>query len=162
MHPAAPILDSPPLVRVGLPFVEYGVSPAAATDFSYTVKGDHFVRLVSVFCRLVCDANVASREVVVSYENQAGDRFGLAGAATTLPASQTGDYFFSATLGTDIFTVDSSALAPLPPILLRPTEVFKLHVVNVQAADQLSRIRYVVERFYTTNQPPSYVPTAGE
>lgn len=157
----SPLLDSPPLLRHGLPELVYGVNPAAGTDYSVAMPGQYFTRLISLFVRLVCDANVASREVVVSYEDQSGARYGLAGAATTLTASATGDYYFSTTLGTDIFTVDSSALSPLPPVLLRPTDVIKIHVPNIQATDQLSRIRYVWERFYTTDQPPHPAPHSG-
>jgi hypothetical protein len=154
----APVLDAPVLVRYGIPELVYGAQPAAAADFVGTVDGSFYARLVSVFCRLVADANVASREVVVEYRNAADERFALAGAATTLTAGQTGDYFFSAFLSTDIFTVDGSALAPLPPLMLVPTFDFRIHVVNAQVGDQLSMIRYVQERFYTTDTPSLVAP----
>jgi hypothetical protein len=155
---AQPVLDSPPLVRYGLPELIEAASPAAGADFTATVDGNYFVRLVSVFCRIVCSADAASREVVVEYQTAEGNRFALTGAATTITAGLTGDYFFSSSLGEDIFTVDSSVLAPLPPMLLAPTQKFLIHVVAMDNTDQLSRIRYVWERFYTTNQPPSGGP----
>lgn len=148
-----PLLDAPPLQRFGLPELVYGVSPAAATDFVAEMPGQYFTRILSVFCRLMTDATVADREVVVEYRNANNDRFALAGAAATVPASSTVDYFFSAFLTTDIFTVDGSVLAPLPPILLMPTFDFRIHVVSAQAADQLSRIRFEREQFFTTGQP---------
>lgn len=162
MHgPPTPALDSPPLARYGLPELVYGTSPAAGTDFSVALDGNFFVRLVAVYCKFVADANAASREVVVSYENQAGDRFALAGINTTVTANNTAYYAFSAFQPEAVATVDSSALVPLAPILLAPTQVWKLHVVNVQAGDQLSQIRWVRERFYTTSQPTPNVPQPG-
>lgn len=157
----APVLDSPPLWRRGLPELVYGQSPAAGADFSVAVTGGSFVRLVAVYCKFVADANAASREVVVSYEDQGGNRFALAGINTTVTANNTAYYAFSAFQPEAVATVDSSALVPLPPIILLPTQVFKLHVVNIQATDQLSQIRYVQERFYTTEQPTTGYPTPG-
>lgn len=157
----APLLDSPPLQRYGLPEVVYGTSPAAGADFVQELGGNFHTRLLSVFCRLVCSADVAAREVVVEYRNGEDSRFALAGASTSAAAASTVDYFFSAWLATDIFPVDTSVLAPLPPILLPPSFDFRIHVVNIQATDQLSRIRFTWERFYTTNQPKPNAPHAG-
>jgi hypothetical protein len=151
----APLLDSPPLRRYGLPSLERGANPAAGADFVQPIEGQWLTRLLTVSCRLVCSADVASREVVVEYRDAEDVRYAVAGAATTLTAGETGDYFFSAFLGTDIFTVDSSALCPLPPLLLSPTHDFRIHVVNVDNTDQLSLIRWTWERFYTTDQPPT-------
>jgi hypothetical protein len=163
VYRSAPALDSPPLERFGYPELVYGAAPAAGADFSYAVTGAYFVRLVSVYCKFVADANVASREVVVSYEDAGGNRYGLAGINTTVTAGNTAYYAFSALQPEAIATVDSSALAPLSSLLLPPTHGFKLHVVNVQAGDQLSQIRFVVERFYTHGQPPGrYPPEPGD
>ena len=159
-EPVIPALDAPALVRYGLPEYFQHTSPSAGADFTFAIGGSFFVRLVSVFVRLVTDANVASREVVVSYETGESNRYGLAGINTTVTASNTADYYFSALNPEAVATVDNSALVPLPPILLPPGHQFKLHVVNVQAGDQLSRIRTVWERFYTTNQPNPYFPDA--
>jgi hypothetical protein len=148
-----PELDAPPLRRYGLPELVHAASPAAGADFSQAIGGAFYTRIISVFVKLVADANAASREVVVSYETAAGDRFGLAGINTTVTATNTGLYFFSAFQPEAVATVDGSALVPLSPIILAPTQVFKIHVVNIQVGDQLSQIRYVQERFYTQNQP---------
>lgn len=145
----APLLDAPPLERYGIPSLEYGASPAAGADFSQSVEGQYYARLVSVFVRLVADANVASREVVVEYRDAGNNRYALAGINTTVTASNTADYYFSVFQPEAVATVDSSALVPLPAILLRPTDNFRIHIVNAQAGDQLSRIRYVWERFLT-------------
>ena len=160
MHATIPQLDAPALVRYGLPETIHQASPAAGADWSYTVTGHDYLRLVSLHCKFVADANVASREVVVSYETGNGKRFGLSGINTTVTASQTAYYAFSAFQPEAVATVDSSALVPLSPVLLSPSQVIKLHVVNVQATDQLSDIWTVWERFYTTNQPPTWFPSS--
>lgn len=151
--PIIPTLDSPALVRYGLPEYFQHTSPAAGADFSFPVGGSFYVRLVSVFCRLVADANVANREVVVSYETGESTRYGLAGSTVTVTAGTTKDFYFGAFLSESIATSDATALIPLSPILLPPGHQFKIHVVNIQVGDQLSRIRTVWERFYTTGQP---------
>lgn len=158
MHATIPTVDAPPLWRYGLPETIHQASPAAGADWSYTVTGHDYLRLVSLHCKFVADANAASREVVVSYETNAGERFGLYGINTTVTASNTAYYDFSAFQPEAVATVDSSALVPLGPILLAPTQVIKLHVVNIQATDQLSAIWTVWERFYTTNQPTTGFP----
>lgn len=150
----APVLGAPPLNRYGFPEVTRHTSPAAGADFSYSIPGDYLIRVLGVFCRLVTDANVASREVVVEYQDAESNRYALAGAGATVPASQTADYFFSAFLGTAEFTVDASALVPLPALILRPSDKLKIHVVNVQAGDQISRVRIVWEKFESSSPIP--------
>lgn len=154
-----PTLDAPALQRYGLPSFERHTSPAAGADFSYAVTGQYYVRLVALHCKFVADANVASREVVVSYEDAGGLRYTVAGINTTVTAGNTGYYEFNAFQPEAVATVDSSALVPLPPILLTATQVFKLHVVNVQVGDQLSEIRTIMERFYRHGQATEYGPT---
>lgn len=150
VHVAA--LDSPPLQRYGFPQLVKGTSPAAATDFTQEVAGTYYARLVSVFCRLVTDANAANREVVVEYRDQDANRYALAGASTVVTASATQDYAFCAFQPEVVFPVDSTILVPLPPILLGPTDDFRIHLVNAQAGDQLSLIRFKWELFYSN--PP--------
>lgn len=163
MHRAAPTLDAPALERYGYPELVYGTSPAAGADFSVQFGGQFFQRIVSVVVKLVTDGTAANREVVVSYEDAGGNRFGLCGINATVAASSTAYYAFSAFQPEVVATVDSTALVPLHPLILRPTDVFKIHVVNIQATDQLSAIRYVQERFYTHGQPPGRPgPVPGE
>lgn len=154
MHLAAPVLDAPPLDRYGLPELVYGTTPAAGAHYSAAIPGQFITRLLSLHVKLVADANVASREVTIEYRNADGLRFALAGINTTVVASQTAYYEFSVFQPEAVATVDSSALVPLPPLLLMPTFDFRVYVVNIQATDQLSQVRYVWERFYTQGQPP--------
>lgn len=153
-----PDLDSPPLVRYGLPEYVLGASPAAGADFTQAVDGNFFARLISVHARLVTDANAANRTVCVEYRDGNGNRYMLSGTATTQAATLTADWIFSAFQPATVAAVDTSNLVPLVPMLLLPTHDFRVHVVNVQAGDQLSRIRFVWERFYTTGTPTRAVP----
>lgn len=158
---SAPLLDSPPLLRYGLPELKSHAAPAAGTDFTYQLPGDFYVRLVSVYCKFVADGNAASREVVLQYLDAESNVFDVAGINTTVTATNTAFYSFSAFQPEAVATVDSSALVPLHPVILAPTQKFRLHVVNVQAGDALSLIRTNWERFYTTNEPPRDGPHSG-
>lgn len=161
MHAAPQSLDNPPLQRYGFPEVVRAANPAAGADFSYTVDGAYWERLIALHCKFVAAGDVASREVVVSYEMAGGLRFALAGINTTVTASQTAYYEFNVFQPEAVATVDGSALVPLFPLLLAPTQGFKLHVVSAAATDQLSEIRFTRERFWSTNQPPRDVPHSG-
>lgn len=145
----APLVDSPPLRRYGRPSLEYGVSPGAATAFVQTVDGNYLARLLTLYVRLTPDANAANREVTLEYRNAADERFYVAGAPVTVPASDTTDFMFSVFLGQPDWEVDSTVLVPLAPLILEPTFDFRVNVVNAQAGDTLTRIRFVWERFYS-------------
>lgn len=154
MHePTTPDLDSPPLHRYGYPSLERRPSPAAGAHFVEGISGAFYVRLISFFCRVVTDANVASRTVVLEYRDDTDLRFVMAGAPVTQAASTTSDYAFQAWLGQPDWSVDDTVLAPLVPLLLLPTWDFRLYLDNVQAGDQISQVRFVWERFYTGAPP---------
>lgn len=148
-----PSLDAPPLPRYGWPSLEYGATPAAGAHFTQKIEGNYLARLVSLHCKLVTSATVADRQVVIEYRNAAAQRFGLSGINTAQPASQTQYWEFSAFQPYATVTVDSSALVPLNPILLRPTDDFRVYVVAIDTTDQLSEIRFVWERFFTSGAP---------
>lgn len=145
----APLLDSPPLRRVGLPELVAGVSPAAGADFALTVEGRYHLRLVTLFVRLVTDANAANRTLRLEYRDAEGNVFDVCGNPVTYPASSTEDYSFSVFQPRGEWEVGATNLVPLHPVLLPPTFAFAIAVTNIQATDQLSRIRFLVERFYT-------------
>lgn len=144
-----PELDAPPLRRYGLPELVFGASPAANTDFTAALSGSFYGRLISVFFNFATDATVADREVVLAYETGAGQRFFVNGAPVEVTASDDVDYCFSSFHDEAVWPVDDSIIVPLAPILLRPTDVFRIHLVNGQTADALTTIRYVWERFYS-------------
>lgn len=149
MRAVAPELDAPPLRRYGLPIYGSSTAPAAGAAFTEEMVGQWFTRFITISVRLVCDGNAANREVVAQYLDDAGNVYMQHGAATVVTASSTYDYYFSSFLDSTEFPVNTSILVPLTPILLPPTHSVKLAIVNVQAGDQLSRIRTWREQFYT-------------
>ncbi len=153
-----PLVDSPPLKRYGLPELVFAASPAVATDFVQAIPGHDFARLVSVFVRLVTDGNAANREVVIEYRTAEALRYDVMGSAVTQAATLTIDYLFSGFREVVTSLVDATQLIPLHPTILPPTHDFRIHIVNAQVGDQLSRIRFLWERFYTTDQPPTDEP----
>lgn len=158
----APALDSPPLRRYGLPEWKAHASPAAGADFSYQLPGDYYVRLIALHCKFVASADAASREVVVSYEDAGSNRYALAGINTTVTAGLTAYYDFNVFQPEAIATVDGGALVPLSPIILLPTQIIKVHVVNMDNTDALSDIRTIWERFYATGPLNGPGPTPDE
>jgi hypothetical protein len=151
-------LDTPVLQRYGLPERILGTSPVVATDFTQTVDGAFYARLVGVFVRLVTDGNAANRQVVVEYRDQGANRYDVSGPNATQAATLTVDYCFSAYAPEEKTAVDGTTIVPLHPLLLLPTDSFRIHVANVQVGDQLSRIRFTWERFYSDVRLPGHDP----
>lgn len=151
---AVPYLDSPPLERFGLPELVLGASPTAGAAFTQAVDGINYVRLVSVFFRLVTDANVANRVPFIEYLSSEGLRFAISGAPLTVTASTTTDFYFSSFRTYADWPIDSTVLTPLEPTILSPAMSFKISATSIQATDQISRVRFVWERFFTSGQPP--------
>ena len=148
MNIVAPILDAPPLRRQSPPSMFRGVTPAAGANFTQRVDDGLWWRLVTVFCRLTPSATVASREVTIEYRDQEASVFARFGAPVTVPASDTTDFYFSAYRQTSEWEVNSTVLTGIDPIILPPSYDFKIVVVNIDATDALTAIRFVVEKFY--------------
>lgn len=148
----APVLDAPPLRRYGLPEYVQAASPAVATAFTQAIESRYHTRLLTLFCRLVTDANAANRTLRLEYLDDSGNIFHVNGNPVTYPASSTEDYAFSAFHPRGEWEVAGTNLVPLGPILLPPTFSFRITVNNVQAGDQISRVRFLWERFYTGDQ----------
>lgn len=148
-HAYAPILDAPPLKRVGLPEYVRRDNPAAGAEFTEELGGNFHTRLVCFFCRIVTDATVASRTVRLEYRDAADRVFHVNGNPVTYPASSTEDFAFSAFHPRGEWEVSATNLVPLAPILLPPTFDFHIEVTNIQVGDQLSLISFVWERFWT-------------
>lgn len=155
MHGAmTPALDSPPLYRYGLPELVNGASPAAGADYTYTPGGGYFARLISCAAHLATDGTAANREVVLQYLTASDDVYCTAGAPVTVSASSAYGYTFSAFQPEAVWPVNTGILVPLSPIVLRPSDKFRLHIVNVQTGDALTAIRFLVERFYSDSPVP--------
>lgn len=146
-----PMVDSPPLQRFGWPELAYGLAPAAGAHYSQKVDGAYLQRLVSVFVTLTTDANVADRSVVVEYRDANDRRYQVSGAPVSQTASSEDDWAFNVFQPRAEWPVDSGIVIPLMPTLLLPTHSWRVYVSGIQAGDQLSNVRYVFERFYSTD-----------
>lgn len=153
-----PLIDSPPLERYGLPEYVTRPNPAVATAFTELLGGDWYVRPLTMFCRLVADANAASRDVSLEYLDTGGNVYATYASGTAVTAGQTRDMYWSVWQTSIAVVGTATHLMPLGALLLPPTHTMRISVSNVQVGDQLSRIRFNWERFYTTAQPPNYGP----
>jgi hypothetical protein len=145
---AAPVLDSPPLRRDSPPALMVGVTPAAGVNFTQAVNDGLWWRLITVFCRVVTDANAADRQLQLQYLDQESNVWNIDTPPVTFPASQTTDYSFAAGRGQADWTAALPVIVPLTPVLLQPGHSFRLALTSIQATDAISRVRYTVEKFY--------------
>lgn len=149
MELAAPDLDSPVLRRQSPPQLVTNETTTTGANFQQAVNDGLWWRLIGIFVRLTPDANAANREVTIEYRDQNGNVYARNGAAVTVPASDTTEFYFSAFRTTDEWEVNSTVLVQLDPIIIPPGHSFNIVVVNVQAGDTLTRLRYLVEKFYS-------------
>lgn len=149
----APLVGAPPLARVAPPELVIAPAPGAGANFTKAVDDGYWWRVLAIACRLATDANVANRTLRVEYRGADAVPFLIAGNVTTYPANTAGeDFSLSVWQPAAAAEVGGANLAPLPAVLLQPGQDFRVTVVNIQAGDALTRIRYVVERFW---QPPA-------
>jgi hypothetical protein len=132
--------------------------PAAGANFTQAVNDGYWWRLLSITCRLNTSATVADRTVRVEFRGADAVPFLLNGNPVTYPASTSNeDFAFNVWQTEGAWEVGGANLGCLAPILLQPGQDFRLTVVNIQAADTLTRIRYVVERFVAPSSGEYYV-----
>ena len=143
-----PELGAPPLVRYGNPEYVRRDNPAAGAEFTEALGGKFRVRLLTLFVRLVTDANAANRQLRLEYRDDADRVYYVSTPPVTFPASETHDYSFSAWQGQADWTGLLPVVLPLAPMLLPPTHDFHIEVNNIQVTDQLSLISFWWERFY--------------
>ena len=121
--------------------------PAVATNATRTFDGYGLRRLLSLVFTLATDGNAANRYVTVEYQGKDGNAFAVAAAGVTVSASSTQRFAGSAFRGEAEWATNTDVLFPLLPVLGFPGDVLTIVVANIQAGDQLSKIRGVEERF---------------
>ena len=155
-----PYLNNAPFERYGVPERIVATSPAAGADFTQAVDGHDYARLNSLFVRLVTSAAVANRQLVLEYRDAGGNRWAVTGATAAQTATNTVDYFFSCFRPEEKTAIDGTTLLPLDPLVLLPSDNFRIHVALMDAGDQLSRIRFFWERFYSDVRIPGRDPAS--
>jgi hypothetical protein len=118
----------------------FGATPAPGASFTYTVSGDTLWPL-AVMCRLTCSAVAGDRSLTMEYHGTDGVRFNVAGANTTLAASQQQAFCWQPSAGVGSWPVDDVAVAPLPQQLLQHGVSIVLRLVGGDAGDQLDQVR---------------------
>lgn len=149
MGTVAPDLTVPGLRPFAPPFAVLGASPAAGAEFAQGIDSGHWWMLLSLFVRLTTDTNAANRTLRVEYRDEADNIWHVNGNPVTYPASSTEDFSFSVWHPQGEWEVaPTTNLVPLAPMLLQPAWDFHIEVDNIQVGDTLTRIRYVVQKFY--------------
>jgi len=122
-------------------------NPAAGANLAFVCDGRGLRRLQSLVLTLATSAVVASRYLKVEFQGGDGKAYAVAAVAATLSAGSTQRYVFALGEGSQSWNTGTDAFAPLPPVLLSPGDSLVTVVDNIDAGDQLSVIRGVMERF---------------
>lgn len=145
---AQPLVE-PVAGHVGYHELIAGVNPTAGASFRFRIPGEYALRLLSVLATLTTSAVAGSRSLTLEYQDSEDVRYLVAGAPVTLPASQAQTFCWHPLAGDVAWPVEDAAIAPLPQQFLYPTSSLLIKIGNVQAGDQLSSIRLVVEKVKT-------------
>lgn len=122
--------------------------PAAGANFSFTCQPYDRWRLVAARFTLTTDANVADRYVTIDYLDGTGTAVASDGAAVAVTAGTTSQVFTgSINRGTSEWNNASAVFFPLSGLWIEAGQVVKITVANIQAADQLDKIRFTFDRW---------------
>lgn len=122
-------------------------NPAAGAEFTIQPPGGALWRVVGLAFRLVTDVTVADRNVNLSINDQT-DTYTECRSGVDQAASLTGRYsaFSGAAVGGFAITLVNIAL-PTGGAILQPGHRLMSRTVNIQAGDQFSLIRALVQEF---------------
>lgn len=117
-------------------------APAAGASYTYTVTPWDRMRLVFCTFTLATDVNAANRYVTIEYPGADGVSV-LTDAATVVVTANTTAQRFVGTIfrGTAEWNTNTDVFFPLSGIWLEVGRTVVINVANIQAGDQLSKIR---------------------
>lgn len=126
-----------------------GVAPGAGANFTSALDAQYAYRLVGVLFTLTTSVAVANRYVTIEYLD--GDAVSdLADGPTVLQTAGSAQRYVGSIAQTaSEWNTGTDVRFGLTPIYLRDGAQFKINVANIQAADTLTLIRFVVDRFLT-------------
>lgn len=117
-------------------------APAAGASYTYIVKPWDRMRLVFCTFTLATDANAANRYTTIEYPGPDGVSVLADGATVVLTANTAAQRFIGAyQRGTAEWNTNTDVFFPLSGIWLEVGRTIVINVANVQAGDQLSKIR---------------------
>lgn len=125
-------------------------SPSAGANATVTVPGDYGIRVLAATATLTTSATVANRFLSLDYISGRGVTYVRNGAGLVVTASTTNQAFhWNVARTVAEWAANTPVFVPLFGYFLQPGWVVQFTVDNIQAADQLSAIRLVVERYLT-------------
>lgn len=126
-------------------------NPAAGADWTVSVPGQQLRRVISVYMKLVTDANVANRQPILRAASVAGDIIWEIEVAASQTASQTRVYMFARTMGSQFNGVSNNRHFPLPDTQLQGADVLRTVTTGIQVGDQYSLVAISWERIDQDN-----------
>lgn len=126
-----------------------GITPAAGAEYTYTVPGQYQTRVHGIVFLLTTSADVANRYVTVQFCGGDLVPFAISGAAVLVTASSAAQFAGDAGRGTAEWNTGTGVFFPLADAILEPGEKVKIDVDAIQAADTLTNIRLLVDRYPT-------------
>lgn len=124
-------------------------SPAVAVGFTYTVSSRYWERLAGVSFVLTSDANAANRSVLLTVKDGSAAALDAVPPAAVQVASKVYTYVYAPNATPVNDTLGLVNQQRLPRLLLQPAFTVVVTLTAAQAADQISAIRFYVERFDT-------------
>lgn len=121
-------------------------NPAVATNWTVTIPGKETWRLISVAFVLTTDATVASRLVVLEILDVGGTVLFHAVPDSSQTASIVAQHAFAPFGDQSVLSSPTTRETTIPPSLwVRNGFVLRSRVINFQAGDQFTAIRFYIE-----------------
>lgn len=125
------------------------MTPAAGANYTLAVPGQWEMRVLSVLFTFVADANAANRVVTLDHVSPDGKVFASSGASAVITATTTQAYIGQIDRTNSEWNANTPIWFPIADFWVKPAYSARITVANIQATDQLSAIRLIVERFET-------------
>lgn len=122
-------------------------NPGAGQVFSRTVPGETWERLISVYFLLTTSATVANRYPYLHIKDGDGNIMAGNGGSNAVIASTIINVFFQSDMGSSASEWDGSRTIGTPNLILPSGWTYSFDVANLDAADTLTNIRMIVERY---------------
>lgn len=129
-------------------------NPAAGTLAQVKIPGQYITRINVVTFRFVTSATVAARIVRVEARDPDGVAVAIAGPIASQAASITADYSLFSTAAAGPGASNGLVGAPLFDMFMEPGYSLVITATNIQAGDQLSRVRLALQRLPTRQRAP--------
>lgn len=142
-------LTQPYSEQRGFQSVVPGVNPAAGANLVLTLDSRWVWRLISCVFTLTTDATVANRYVTVEYQQDAQVPYCINAAAVVFTANGTQRYAGAINQTVAEWNTGTDVLFRLAPLYLFGGNTVTIRNLNAGAADTLTLIRFVFERFPT-------------